>query len=278
VTRDSGTAPTATKQRPQSVIFGRSASNPATTPIESPGTTSPSLDTSNMTGTKAQRRSMSFDWRSFNVFGGNEKKPDNLRPLTLKPGITSVTSGRKVETYEDEEDIRERERIRATMKLMGIDVPAHSPASSVSSPAPPLQKSYSSPASPPVTAQPGQRFSIFRSRSTTGHSETSSVNSAVSMQNQAGYGLGISGTGTAELTHEALERAEAENSLAALDVHERNLSDEIAKGGSGGFTELGPRNGPGEEWRSRRSKRSAGGSGSTIWSAGMSKAEDDPDV
>lgn len=98
------------------------------------------------------------------------------------------------------------------------------------------------------------------------------------MQNQAGYGLGISGIGTAELTHEALERAEAENSLAALDAHERNLSDEIAKGGSGGFTELGPRNGPGDEWRSKRSRRSAGGSGSTIWSAGMSKAEDDPDV
>jgi hypothetical protein len=72
------------------------------------------------------------------------------------------------------------------------------------------------------------------------------------------------------LTHEALERSEAETSLAALDEREKMLSAEIAKGSSGGFTEL-PRRNRGEEWRSRRSKRSReSGSGSTVWSAGMS--------
>ncbi|KAG9314462.1 hypothetical protein JVU11DRAFT_5259 [Chiua virens] len=159
-------------------------------------------------------------------------------------------------------------------------MPAHSPASSIGSPAViPMQKSYSSPVSPPATAVPDRRFSIFRSRSTTGHSETSSVNSGVSAQNQTGYGLGISGDGTTtELTQEALEQAEAENTMATLDAHERTLSDEIAKGASSGFTELVSRKSLGEEWRSRRSKRSAGGSGSTVWSAGMSRAGDDPDV
>ncbi|KAH0838397.1 hypothetical protein J3R83DRAFT_6704 [Lanmaoa asiatica] len=279
VTRDSGAA-TSTKQRPQSAVFGRVPSNPViTTPTEPPATATPPLDSPNTVGTKPQRRSMSFDWKSFNVFGGSEKKTDNLRPLTLKPGATSVMGARKLETFEDEEDRRERERLHATMKLMGIDMPAHSPASSISSPtAVPLQKSYSSPASPPVTAVPGRRFSIFRSRSTTGHSETSSVHSGNSMQNQTGYGLGITGNGTAELTQEALEQAEAENTLAALDAHERSLSDEIAKGATGGFTELAPRKSLGEEWRSKRSKRSAGGSSSTVWSAGMSRAGDDPDV
>ena len=280
VTRDSGVAATSTKQRPQSAIFGRVLSNPiATTPTEPPATATPPLESPNPAGTKVQRRSMSFDWKSFNMFGGSEKKTDTLRPLTLKPGATAVTGARKLETFEDEEDRRERERLHATMKLMGIDMPAYSPASSVGSPAAvPLQKSYSSPASPPETAVPGRRFSIFRSRSTTGHSETSSVNSGISTQNQTGYGLGISGNGTTELTQQALEHAEAENTIAALDAHERNLSDEIAKGGTGGFTELVPRKGLGEEWRSRRSKRSAGGSGSTVWSAGMSRAGDDPDA
>ncbi|KAI9572864.1 hypothetical protein HD554DRAFT_2185049 [Boletus coccyginus] len=280
VTRDSGAAATSTKQRAQSAIFGRVLSNPiATTPVESPATATPPLDSSSTGGTKGQRRSMSFDWKGFNMFGGSEKKTDTLRPITLKPGATTVTGARKLETFEDEEDRRERERLHATMKLMGIDMPAHSPASSVGSPAAvPLQKSYSSPGSPPVTAAPGHRFSIFRSRSTTGHSETCSINSGNSMQNQTGHGLGISGNGTAELTQQALEQAEAENTIAAIDAHERSLSDEIAKGGTGGFTELVPMHGLGEDWRSKRSKRSAGGSGSTVWSAGMSRAGDDPDA
>lgn len=102
------------------------------------------------------------------------------------------------------------------------------------------------------------------------------MNSGNSVQNQTSYGLGIS-DGVAELTQQALEQAEAENTLAALDAHERSLSDEIAKGGIGGFTELASRKTLGEEWKSKRSKRSAGGSGSTVWSAGMSRAGDDPD-
>ena len=70
------------------------------------------------------------------------------------------------------------------------------------------------------------------------------------------------------LTQEVLEQAEAENTLAALDAHERQLSAEIAKGSGSGFTEIVRRNG--ERRSSRRS-----GSGSTVWSAGMSKHEDE---
>ena len=71
------------------------------------------------------------------------------------------------------------------------------------------------------------------------------------------------------LTQEVLEQAEAESSLAALDAHERQLSAEMAKGAGGGFTEIVRRSGD------RRSSRRSGGSGSTVWSAGMSKHEDE---
>ncbi|KAJ2976715.1 hypothetical protein NUW54_g11523 [Trametes sanguinea] len=59
--------------------------------------------------------------------------------------------------------------------------------------------------------------------------------------------------------------------LAALDAHERQLSIEIAKGSPGGFTEIVRRSGD------RRSSRRSGGSGSTVWSAGMSKGEGEDD-
>lgn len=168
-----------------------------------------------------------------------------------------MTGARKLDTYEDEEDRRERERLNATMKLMGIQ-PAPSPA---------IQRSNSSPASPPATAN--RRFSFFGAK-TPDNSDATSVHSAPSLhgsRNGSNIGLGIAGA--SGLTEEALVQAEAENSLAALDAHERSLSADIARGASGGFTEISP--------RSRRSRRSAGGSGSgsTVWSAGMSKGEDD---
>ncbi|KAG2121026.1 uncharacterized protein F5147DRAFT_664067 [Suillus discolor] len=251
----------ASKPRPQSTFFSRAASDSAPTPR------------SREDAITSQRRSMSIDWKNFSLFGGAEKKPEqaNLRPLTLKSTSTPMTSARKLETHEDEEDRRERERLHATMKLMGIEQPAPSPLVSI-------QKSYSTPESPQTAT--ASRFSIFRSRSTTGHSDTSSVNSGPSTHNshQATYGLGIIGDRRSGLTHEALEQAEAENSLAALDAHEQMLIDEIAKGRPGGFTE--PPRSLGEEWRSRRSRsrRSGGGSGSTVWSAGMSPTGDEPDT
>lgn len=262
----------ASKPRPQSAFFSRATSDsaPAPAPEKTPSSPPPISDTSSPK--TSQRRSMSIDWKNFSLFGGAEKKPEppaNLRPLTLKPTSAPMASARKLETHEDEEDRRERERLHATMKLMGIEQPA--PSQLVS-----IQKSYSTPESPQTAT--ASLFSMFRSRSTTGHSETSSVNSGPSTHNshQATNGLGIMGDGRSELTHEALEQAEAENSLAALDAHEQMLIDEIAKGRPGGFTE--PPRSLGEEWRSRRSRRSGGGSGSTVWSAGMSRTGDEPDT
>lgn len=259
----------ASKVRSQSAFFSRAASDSAPTPAPEKTPSSP-LPISDTPAQKTSRRSMSIDWKNFSLFGGAEKKPEpaNLRPLTLKSTSTLVTSARKLETYEDEDDRRERERLNATMKLMGIEQPAPSPLM-------PIQKSYSTPESPQTAT--ASLFSMFRSRSTTGHSDTSSVNSGPLTHNshQVAYGLGIS-DGRSELTHEALEQAEAENSLATLDAQEKMLSDEIAKGRPGGFTE--PPRSLGEEWRSRRSRRSGGGSVSTVWSAGMSRTGDEPDT
>ncbi|KAJ4483991.1 hypothetical protein C8R41DRAFT_910789 [Lentinula lateritia] len=265
-------APKTAKARPQSVIVGRSASVSSGSDfphLNSPGFNVPKLGnpTPPSATTKASRRSLSFDWKGFSLFNNAEKKPEsNLRPLTLKPGASPVTSARKLDTTEDENDRRERERINATMKLMGIETPA-SPA--------PMQKAFSSPGpAPPPSAGTNRRFSIFGSRTPASEPSSSPLLTLTPSlsTNSSRIGLGIEGT---ELTQEALEHAEAENTLAALDAHERSLSSEIAKGSSGGFTEIRRSN--------RRGRRSAGGSDSgrsgrsTVWSAGMSATGEDDD-
>lgn len=272
------------KGRPQSAIFSLSSSSqngpasPGLTTFNSPPTPNTASPPKPPASARASRRSMSFDWKSFSMFGGNEKKPEpnpNLKPLTLRAGSSPVvTSARKLDTFEDEEDRRERERLHATMKLMGIEKP------------PTVQKSYSEPANPsrpssidtsvinsPVTATtatatnpatPSTRFSFFRRTNSMTASEAPSQRSSTQ---GSPY---ISGANTPNLTQEALEQAEAESSLAALDAHERQLSAEIAKGSPGGFTEIPRRS------SDRRSSRKSG-SGSTVWSAGMSKGEDGDD-
>ena len=231
--------------RPQSVNFG----HPANSDIKPIATSSAAPDP------KAKRRSLSFDWSSFSLFN-SEKKPEpspNLRPLTLKPGAAHVTGARKLETVEDEEDRKERERLHATMKLMGIQPP---PQSAPRSPIPPPAERSAS--APNPSAKSNRRFSLFGSRTSSDKSDTVSTPDSGSY-NQTPL----------DLTEEALEHVEAQNSLAALDARERDLSAEIAKGSSGGFTEIARRT-------SRRSRRSAGGSsGSTVWSAGLSGNGDD---
>ncbi|KAF8912770.1 hypothetical protein CPB84DRAFT_1759461 [Gymnopilus junonius] len=234
--------------RSQSVNFGR-PSNAEVKPIST---------SSSASDPKAKRRSLSFDWSSFSLFNA-EKKPEpapSLRPLTLKPGAAHVTGARKLETVEDEEDRKERERLHATMKLMGIQPPAQSASRS---PVPPAAERSSS--APNPTTKSNRRFSLFGSRTSSEKSDVP-VNNSPSEPgqfNQSPFGL----------TEEALEHAEAQNSLAALDARERDLSAEIAKGAAGGFTEIARRT-------SRRGRKSAGGSsGSTVWSAGMSGHGDD---
>lgn len=268
----SSAAPTTPTLPPQErlITFG-SPSTAASSPqsnASSPPTAAPS--------TRASRRSMSFDWKSFSMFGGDKKSepPANLRPLTLKAGAPPIITGaRKLDNLEDDEDRRERERLNATMKLMGIEKPPSSPVPA----SPSMWKSFSSPGqqptpvpmtatvSTPATATgpppPSSRFSFFR-RSTS----TSTNNSDTSSLNNSPRPSG-SGFNTPNLTQEALERAEAENALAALDAQEKQLSAEMAKGAGGGFTEITRRSGD------RRSSRRSG-SGSTVWSAGMSRDDD----
>ena len=216
---------------------------------------------SNSPPSRSSRRSLSFDWRALSSFvgGDKDKKPEaspNLRPLTLKPG--SVSGARKLETQEDEEDRKERERLNETMKLMGIEKPPSVP--------PPSQESFTTSGTPSIPTVDSvtsptltSRFSFFRRSNAP--SESTSNPSAETLQGNP-----------INLTHDTLVQSQAEESLAALDAQERILSTEMAKGGSGGFTEILPRRKSG----SRRSRTSGGGSGgSTVWSAGMSRAGDD---
>ena len=238
-TASSKPKPSSTKARPQSVSY---ASGHQSTNLG--GKSNPTNTT--RADAKSKRRSLSFDWSAF-TFTSTEKKPEpNLRPLTLTPGSTSVTGARKLDNAEDEEDKKERERLHATMKLMGIQPPAQSPLSSPAPPAPPVLT---------AAAKSNRRFSFFGSK--TVEPDSTSIHSANSSNIQYTHS-------PAGLTEEALEHVEAENSLAALDARERDLSVEISKGSSGGFTEIAPR-------VSRRGRKSAGGSSaSTVWSAGMS--------
>ncbi|EAU93079.2 hypothetical protein CC1G_06799 [Coprinopsis cinerea okayama7 len=249
------------KPRPQSVLITRTTSTPVpSTPTKliSPPMAKPAA--------KANRRSLSFDWKSFSFTSEPKKaEPANLRPLTLKPGSSPIVTGaRKLDTEEDEEDRKERERLNATMKLMGIQ-----PQSSIHSNA--STRSVEKPVdSPSASASTNRRFSFWGNpKPSADNSDAASNNSRPSTESsRLGLGLGLTST---DLTHDALAQAEAQNSLAALDARERNLTEEIAKGANGGYTEISRRS------AGRRSRRSAGGSGSgsTVFSAGMSVGDDD---
>ncbi|KAF5337060.1 hypothetical protein D9611_003276 [Ephemerocybe angulata] len=233
------------KPRPQSVLVARTTSTPA------PPTPTLATPTASSRAANPKRRSLSFDWKTFSF--STDKKPEpspNLRQLTLQPGSSPVvTSARKLETLEDEEDRKERERLSATMKLMGIQ-----PQPSIHSPGiARTQQMEGRSESPNAPGTLNRRFSLWgKPPAESSNSDAQSTRSSLS--NGAGLGL----------THDVLEHVEAENSLAALDAREKSLSQEIANGGTGGFTEPQRRVG-------RRSRRSQGGSGSgsTVWSAGM---------
>jgi hypothetical protein len=126
-----------------------------------------------------------------------------------------------------------------------------------------MQNSYSAPETPQAVesvTSPSlvSRLSLFRRA-------TAPPDTAISSSAPAAQG------NTANLTQDTLVRAQAEESLAALDAQERILGTELAKGGSGGFTEILPHRKSG----SKRSHTSGGGSGGTVWSAGMGRAGED---
>jgi hypothetical protein len=272
--------PAQRKARPQTMLLSRPSSavmsgNPAPSFFRFPTSGEPEKLTtfsnsppSPEPDAKRNRRSLSLaDWKPFGMFGGSTP-PDrgkNLRPLTLRPGVGSALAGaRKLESQEDEEDRRERERLNATMKLMGIEKPSHE------SPAPVTLKAQSDPAAVSATEETrpisNNRFSFFRSKPLNPTSTASSASQSPPPAN---------------LTSEALEQAEAETTLASLDAREKELTAEIAKGGSGGFTELNTegRMSLGDQWRSRRTRSVSGKShdssgASTVWSAGM-KGDDE---
>ncbi|KAG8818181.1 hypothetical protein FRC18_000221 [Serendipita sp. 400] len=279
-------------------LSGQTPSTPVqsnVTPVAKPSKPTPADDP------RRSRRSMSFDWRGFSLFGGAgpteaEKKANDpsLRPLTLRPGASLTSSSsvaRKLETTEDEEDRRERERLRATMRLMGIDPTKDSrplvAGDLTYTPPKPMNLATSSqpmasPSPNPSAATNSNRWSWF-GRKNTNEIAASTPASTSSVSIASPYPV-------APLTAEALEQAEAESHLAALDAREKIIKEEIAKGSASGFTELsgldgGPRKRLGEEWRSRRSSPnftstdilranssrkpgSSAGSASTVWSAG----------
>lgn len=301
--KDTKATPTK-KARPGSLMFGMSETSiggaPRTLPpkeklttFESIGLSNPGTATTGQSNRAANaapppppkptppaddprrsRRSMSFDWRGFSLFGGGtQQEPTTqpiLRPLTLRPGAATGGSARKLETMEDEEDRIERERLRATMRLMGIESSneQHAAAAAATQLRPlnmgGISGSGSRAQTPPsprtAVAQTSNRWSFFGKKNDAASTSSSSLANGDSYTSPP--------PAPTSLTTEALKQAEAESHIAALDARERVVKEEIAKGGAGGFTELsglsgtgGPRKRLGEEWRSRRSSGYAGASG-----------------
>ena len=214
-----------------------------------------------------------MDWKGITgLFGGGsantpppaEVKNDKLRPLTLKPGTTltglgsssnSIASARKVETVEDENDRRERERMLATMKLMGIDAP------------PPTAPLLSSMQGMQGTQTPPHAPTLQRQNSLPG---TPSQVATPPTSSRMPFFTRLRGAEPSPpdpsppLTTQALEQAEAESTLAAIEARDKVMAAEYAKGKTGSaFTELnGGRGSLGESYRKRNLQKSASGSGS----------------
>ena len=263
-----------TSSQSQPASTSATTSVPAVVPAAAPAPEPAKVDN------RRSRRSLSFDFRG--LFGSNasqteaEKRTNDpsLKPLTLRPGSTSNAppanlGAKKLETAEDDEDRKERERLRATMRLMGIE-PAQ-PA------APPIIHSHSEP--PPQTTTLDPPKSPLASISTGGNvvsvgAPLSSVPPTPSRWNLFRRNTdNSSGSSTppTSLTAEALKQAEAESHIAALDAQEKVMKGEIAKGSGSGFTEIsslrsgsgGTRRSLGDEWRSRRSSASLASLGGT---------------
>ena len=222
---------------------------------------------------KRSRRSMSFDFRG--LFGSSasqtevEKKANDplLKSFTLRPGSTSLNpnalpanlGAKKLETTEDDDDRKERERLRATMRLMGYEAtqPPAPPLVIHSHSMPPLQATDLEP--PPSFNTGGKIVSVGTPPPTVPPTPSKWNFFRRNTDNVSG-----SSTPTTSLTAEALEQAEAESHIAVLDAQEKVMKDEIAKGSGSGFTDIsslrgangGGRRSLGEEWRSRRSSAS----------------------
>ncbi|WWC70072.1 uncharacterized protein I206_104018 [Kwoniella pini CBS 10737] len=116
------------KARPLSMMV-RAMTGPTEKSVP-PAATQPPV-TEESKADKRARRGFSLDFRSMG-FGAssytapNESSKSSLRPLTLSSKSTSTSgrssSARKLDIHEeDEEDRKERHRMEATMKLMGIN-------------------------------------------------------------------------------------------------------------------------------------------------------------
>lgn len=230
---------------------------------------------------RRSRRSLSFDFRGLFGSSASQTEPEkrtndpSLKPLTLRPGSTSLNpnalpanlGAKKLETTEDEEDRKERERLRATMRLMGIE-----PAQPVVPP--PIIHSHSEPPMQTTTLEPPLPSFNTGGKVVSVGVPPPSVPPTPSRWNflrRSTDNTSGSNTPPTSLTAEALEQAEAESHIAVLDAREKVMKDEIAKGFGSGFTEIsslrdgngGTRRSLGEEWRSRRSSASLASLGGT---------------
>ncbi|KAK4698848.1 hypothetical protein P7C70_g7423, partial [Phenoliferia sp. Uapishka_3] len=199
----------------------------------------PGGTTSTTTTTSGGRRILGWDGIS-SLFsgvsgGGHRSTPSITNPAAagLKPfvlGSDATTAPRKLEVEEDEDDLRERERLRAEMALHGLQDSGN--------------KEWSE-------KQKQKRSSL------SGRSTTSSTGGSPT--------LSVSGAGSQSrpVSAEILKKAEdtAALQIKAIEEKEKVAKIELGEGRASGFTEPKPRRiRPGSQ-RSSRSSSSRGGDG-----------------
>ncbi|KZT55504.1 hypothetical protein CALCODRAFT_349987 [Calocera cornea HHB12733] len=247
---------------------------------------------------QAKRRSMSIDWKGLFGGGQQEKKNENLRPLSLataampaapKPPTQAMPPARPRfiprDTEEDEEDRKERERLNATMKLMGIErASSQREREQALDDLSHLEAARIAGGLGGATKGDRRRSSMYRSPSPNlGASPQPRVPATMA------YRLSADLSANGGLTSDALAEAGAAHALAELDAEEKRISEQLAKGKpyQGGFTpsarELAEANADGgngaapglmrrSSRRARTGRESSGtmsvGSVSTVWSAG----------
>ncbi|KZO96012.1 hypothetical protein CALVIDRAFT_598706 [Calocera viscosa TUFC12733] len=269
------------------------------TPLAAPPMIASKSEPPSVIQTQQAKRRSSIDWKALFGGGTQEKKNESLRPLSLataampaapKPPTQALPPPRPRfiprDTEEDEEDRKERERLNATMKLMGIErASSQREREQAADDLSHLDAARQAGALGGTSKGDRRRSSMMlRSPSPNlGASPQQRVTSTLA------YRLSSDLPANGGLTSDALAEAGAAHALAELDAEEKRISEQLAKGKAyqGGFTpsarelaeanaESGSAGGAGLMRRSSRRVRSGRessgtmsvGSVSTVWSAG----------
>lgn len=294
------------KSRPQSLSFlrsltgGSSSGNAGPPPPLAPAPPAPAPSENippqnSDTPTRRARRGLSIDWGRISIWASPNAPNDS--PMADQQSQSTPTqtpvarTARKLDLPEDEEDRIARARLNAEMRLHGIEKGPLEPSAAILSSSVSISSADSVPP-PSITSSSAS----IKSTSSATEPDTPATATATSLKARLPFfsrnsssssmsapqaGMSQSEHASLALTSEALQQAEAEASIAAQEVRERALVEEMAKDPvkTTSFTEM-PAVRPGSSLSERHRRRKSGGSqqsarsgASTLFSAGRMSME-----